>query len=474
MADDEDLVLTEVDADGVATFTLNRPERRNAWTAPMENRYFDVLAAADTDPAVRVGVLTGAGTSFCPGMDMSRLAEVAGRPVNISARRPQYAPRLFRKPLIAAINGACAGIGLTQALMCDVRFAARGARFSTAFARRGLGAEYGMSWVLPRYVGVGNALDLLLSSRVFEADEARELGLVNRVTEPGEVLAAAREYARDLARNCSPAAMAAIRHQVLADLDASFEEACRRSYAVMEVLNSGADFPEGVDSFVQKRPPAFRPLPDDLDPEKITGVLTPGARMTVVELRQCLSSGCAGRRPGEQVSARLRRCRGSARRDRRRCRRRAAEHHAALVQQVHPVGEGQGAADVLLHDEQGGAGRGDLAEELEDLVHDDRGESHRGLVDQDQLGVGEVGADQRQHLLLPAGQLSGGLAQPAPEHRKGRGGPVQRDGLLALARVQHEVLPHGQRRIDAAALGDMAKPAPGADVRAGPRDVLTS
>ena len=87
MADDEDLALTEVDADGVATFTLNRPERRNAWTAPMENRYFDVLAAADTDPAVRVGVLTGAGTSFCPGMDMSRLAEVAGRPVNISARR---------------------------------------------------------------------------------------------------------------------------------------------------------------------------------------------------------------------------------------------------------------------------------------------------------------------------------------------------------------------------------------------------
>jgi len=286
MADDEDLVLTEVDADGVATFTLNRPERRNAWTAAMENRYFDVLAAADTDPAVRVGVLTGAGTSFCPGFDMGRLDEVAGRGVNIADRRPQYAPRLFRKPLIAAINGACAGLGLTQALMCDVRFAARGARFSTAFARRGLGAEYGMSWVLPRYVGVGNALDLLLSSRVFEADAARELGLVNRVVEPGQALPAAREYARDLARNCSPTAMAAIRHQVLADLDASFEDACRRSYAVMEVLNSGPDFREGVDSFVQKRPPAFRPLPDDLDPEKITGVLTPGARMTVTELRE--------------------------------------------------------------------------------------------------------------------------------------------------------------------------------------------
>jgi enoyl-CoA hydratase/carnithine racemase len=231
-------------------------------------------------------VLTGAGTSFCPGFDMGRLDEVAGRPVNISARRPQYAPRLFRKPLIAAINGACAGLGLTQALMCDVRFAAHGARFSTAFARRGLGAEYGMSWVLPRYVGVANALDLLLSGRVFEAAEAKELGLVNRVVEPAEVLPAARAYARDLAVNCSPAAMAAIRHQVLADLDASFEDACRRSYALMEVLNSGYDFREGVDSFVQKRPPAFAPLPADLDPEKITGVQTPGGRMTTRDLLQ--------------------------------------------------------------------------------------------------------------------------------------------------------------------------------------------
>jgi enoyl-CoA hydratase/carnithine racemase len=143
-----------------------------------------------------------------------------------------------------------------------------------------------MSWVLPRYVGVGNALDLLLSSRVLEADEARELGLVNRVLEPGEVLTAAQQYARDLARNCSPAAMAAIRHQVLADLDASFEEACRRSYAVMEVLNSGPDLREGVDSFVEKRPPAFRPLPDDFDPEQITGTPTPGARMTTKELQE--------------------------------------------------------------------------------------------------------------------------------------------------------------------------------------------
>jgi enoyl-CoA hydratase/carnithine racemase len=285
MAGDEDLVLSEV-GDGVATLILNRPDRRNAWTAAMENRYFDLLREADADPDVRVVVLTGAGTSFCPGMDMGRLAEVAGRPIDISARRPQYSPRLLRKPLIAAINGACAGIGLTQALMCDVRFAARGAKFSTAFARRGLGAEYAMAWVLPRYVGVENALDLLMSGRTFDADEAKALGLVSRVLEPAGVLPAALEYARDMARNCSPAAMAAIRHQVIADLDAGFEEAYRRSYAVMEVLNSGPDFREGVDSFVQKRPPAFGPLPDDFDPEKIIGAPAPGARMTTAELSQ--------------------------------------------------------------------------------------------------------------------------------------------------------------------------------------------
>jgi enoyl-CoA hydratase/carnithine racemase len=286
MEADAELVLTEVDGDGVATFTLNRPDRHNAWTAAMEERYFTVLTEADADPAVRAGVLTGAGGTFCPGMDMRRLGEVAGKAMDISARPPQYAPRLFRKPLIGAINGACAGIGLIQALMCDVRFAARGARFSTAFARRGLGAEYGMSWVLPRYIGVENALDLLLSARVFEADEAWALGLVSRVLEPSEVLDAAREYARGLARNCSPAAMAVIRHQVIADLDVPFEEAYRRSYAAMEVLNSGPDFREGVDSFTAKRPPAFRPLPAEIDPEKITGAPAPGARMTARDLKR--------------------------------------------------------------------------------------------------------------------------------------------------------------------------------------------
>jgi len=284
MTTDHDLVLLDVDADGVATITLNEPEQRNGWSAAMENRYFDLLSDADADPVVRAAVLTGAGASFCPGLNMGRLQSIAGQTLDLSGRRPQYTPRLFRKPLIAAINGACAGIGLVQALQCDVRFAAAGAKFSTAFARRGLGAEYNMSWVLPRLIGVENAMDLLLSGRTFAADEAQRLGLVSRVVEADRVLASAQQYARDIARNCSPTAMALIKHQVLADLDVGFEEAMLRSARVMGLLNGGADVAEGVASFREKRRPAFAPLANELDPEDVTRSTTPGARLTVPEL----------------------------------------------------------------------------------------------------------------------------------------------------------------------------------------------
>jgi enoyl-CoA hydratase/carnithine racemase len=284
MTTDNALVLLEVSRDGVATFTLNEPEQRNGWSAAMEGRYFDLLREADADPAVRAGVLTGAGTSFCPGINMARLQSIAGKTLDLSGRRPQYTPRLFRKPLIAAINGACAGIGLVQVLQCDVRFAAAGAKFSTAFARRGLGAEYNMSWVLPRLIGVENALDLLLSGRTFPAEEAHRLGLVSRVVDPETVLASAQEYARDIAQNCSPTAVALIKHQVLADLDVGFEEAMLRSARVMALTNGSAEIAEGVASFRERRAPAFAPLAADFDPEQVTGSATPGARLTVPEL----------------------------------------------------------------------------------------------------------------------------------------------------------------------------------------------
>ena len=269
--DESRSVLLDVGGDGVATLMLNRPDRHNAWNPVLERRFYQLLDEAGRDDRVRAVVLTGAGRSFCPGVDSQRLDGIAGRALDLTGRTPPAVTGTFRKPLIAAVNGACAGLGLVQALMCDVRFAARGAKFATSFSRRGLAGEYGMTWLLPRLIGTERALDLLISGRTVDADEARELGLVSRVTEPGEVVAAATAYARDLAANCSPASMALIKHQVLTDLDATHEQALRRAYRAMAVLAQGPDFREGMDSFIQKRPPRFPPLPADLNPAGITG-----------------------------------------------------------------------------------------------------------------------------------------------------------------------------------------------------------
>jgi enoyl-CoA hydratase/carnithine racemase len=254
-----DLVLAECDADGVLTLTFNRPDRRNGWSEELEQAYYGRLAAAAVDPGVRVVVVTGAGTTFCPGADISRLGGLGEEGARLQHREVDV-PRRFPKPLIAAINGACAGVGLVQALFCHVRFAADTARFSTAFARRGLVAEYGIAWTLTRLIGTGNALDLLLSARTFEAAEAKELGLVSRVVPRDGVLAAAQDYARDLALHCSPRAMAVIAGQVLADQDGTFDEALARSYGLVDRVIGSADLREGVASFLEKRPPRFPPL----------------------------------------------------------------------------------------------------------------------------------------------------------------------------------------------------------------------
>jgi len=268
-------VLLDIGTDGVAVVTLNAPERRNGWNPEMELRYFDILEHVDQDTRVRAVLLTGAGRTFCPGVDSGRLDGLVGKPLDTSGRRSPVRAWALRKPLIAAINGACAGMGLVQALLCDVRFAARGAKFTTAFARRGLVGEYGITWLLPRLVGQERAADLLLSGRTFDAAEALTLGVVSRVVEPSELMATARAYAADIAANCSPLSLAFIRHQLQVDQQAGLEATLRRAYAAMAFAATSADFREGMDSFLQKRPPAFPPLAYDLDPAAVTGAELP-------------------------------------------------------------------------------------------------------------------------------------------------------------------------------------------------------
>jgi enoyl-CoA hydratase/carnithine racemase len=261
MAND-DVVLYEVN-DGVGLLTLNRPDRMNAWTGQMEDRYFDLLTQAQADGNVTAIVVTGAGKGFCPGADMDLLQGIgdsSGGSLGAADRRPVTFPLSIRKPVIGAINGACAGVGLVQALMFDVRFAAAGAKFTTAFARRGLIAEYGVSWLLPRLVGTSRALDLLMSGRVFTSEEALQLGVVNQVHPKEEVLEAALAYARDLAANCSPASMATMKHQVYTHASVDIATALEQSTAYMQQSLQGPDFKEGVSSYVEKRPPAFAPL----------------------------------------------------------------------------------------------------------------------------------------------------------------------------------------------------------------------
>ena len=258
-----DVVYKSVE-DGVATITLNRPERLNAWTGEMENLYFDALVECENSAEVRAIVVTGAGRGFCAGADMQDLQAIGNGGIDPSRleaeRRPQTFPLSIGKPIIAAINGACAGLGLVQALMCDLRFAATGAKLTSAFARRGLVAEHGISWLLPRLVGPARALDVLLSARVVLAEEACAMGLVNRVVAPELLLEETISYARELAVSSSPASMATIKRQVYADLEGGLGDALARADELMLASFGATDFQEGVTSFLERRDPRFQAI----------------------------------------------------------------------------------------------------------------------------------------------------------------------------------------------------------------------
>jgi len=261
----------------VATITLNRPDKLNAWTAVMEREVREAMEDAERDENVRAIILTGAGRGFCAGADMSLLSSVAehgldergreqalrncasGERSGIRAdfqKKYSYFPAIA-KPVIAAINGPVVGLGLVITLYCDLRFASDAARFSTSFARRGLIAEYGLAWMLPRLVGTANALDLLFSARMIEAGEALRMGLVNQVFPQDVFLDKVQEYARELASSVSPRSLRVIKRQVydamFQTLEAAFELSERE---MLESLQS-EDFKEGVAHFLQKRAPAF-------------------------------------------------------------------------------------------------------------------------------------------------------------------------------------------------------------------------
>ncbi|MET0132053.1 MAG: enoyl-CoA hydratase-related protein [Kibdelosporangium sp.] len=259
----DELVLRE-DRDGVTVLTLNRPERRNAWTIPLQRSYYGKLQECVDDPAVRVIVLTGAGKSFCPGADSEELKVYTQtgdfNPEAATIQQPDWYPVTVPKPMIAAINGACAGFGLVQAMMCDIRFAVPGARMTTAFARRGLPALHASSYLLPRLIGMSRAAELLVSGRTFSTDEAAGFGLLHQIVPAGELLDRVLEYATDMAANCSPTSVAAIKAQLRDSYAHSFLDTVEEAERLERTALASADFREGVMSFVERRPPAFGPL----------------------------------------------------------------------------------------------------------------------------------------------------------------------------------------------------------------------
>ena len=263
--------------DGVAVISLNRPQALNAFTAAMGRGLKAAMADAVADTAVRVIVLTGTGRGFCAGADMNLLQKITpgGSAATVAPEvkhdfssglgpdvGPHYGGRFgyllqARKPVIAALNGPAAGLGLVLALYADVRFAGSDAKFTTSFGQRGLIAEHGISWLLPRLIGPAHALDLLLSARKLGSAEAERIGLVNKVFPQATFMQEVLAYARTLAQTVSPRSTAVIKAQVWKALHQEFNDALALADAEMKKSFASADFKEGVAHYVEKRAPAF-------------------------------------------------------------------------------------------------------------------------------------------------------------------------------------------------------------------------
>lgn len=271
-------ILLEI-KDRVATITLNRPERMNAWTAKMAVELSDAFSTCDLDDGVRAVVLTGAGRAFCAGADLggggTTFAGRRGRSEGESpsqersTRLPEVYPWQIRKPVIAAINGHAIGVGITYPLMCDVRIVAEDAKLQFAFVRRGVIPELASHTILPRVIGFSNAADLLLSGRMFRGREAAELGLASQALPAGQVLEAALERAREIAVNVAPVSAAIAKRLLWEGVTSSVPEMRARENGLFAWAGSQSDAREGVVSFLEKREPEWslsptRDLPDSL------------------------------------------------------------------------------------------------------------------------------------------------------------------------------------------------------------------
>jgi enoyl-CoA hydratase/carnithine racemase len=262
-------------ADGVATVTLDRPDHRNAFSGTMADELAHAAGAADADDDVRVVLVTGAGSDFCVGADLSGGRDTfhrnrpGNRPPGLLNQTIGGVPRdgggvaslafaALRKPVIAAVNGPAVGIGATMTLPMDVRIAAESARFGFVFTRRGIVQEAATSRFLPRVVGISQAMEWVATGRVFDAAEALRGRLVSRVVPDGELLPTAYALAREIAATTSGVAVAAARHLLWSMLGAASPwDAHRAESAALAALGSGEDAAEGVQSFLDKRPPVF-------------------------------------------------------------------------------------------------------------------------------------------------------------------------------------------------------------------------
>jgi enoyl-CoA hydratase/carnithine racemase len=265
-------------SDRIATVTFNRPGKMNAWTPTMGAETRTALLDADRDPTIGAIIVTGAGRAYCAGADMGGLSEISsGRATAtgggsspspdqeewLRAQRPDYRNQYayvlgLSKPVIGAINGACVGLGFTTCLYQDIRIASENARMGLIFVQRGLAIEHGSSWMLSRIVGVARAVELAVTGRLVDADEALRIGLVHRVVPQAKLIETAREVAGHIANNCSPLGVSEAKKLVWRHLFTDLATAIREDDESMTMMTRSEDFKEGVRAFIEKRPAKYQ------------------------------------------------------------------------------------------------------------------------------------------------------------------------------------------------------------------------